>query len=364
MTTQGVVRASDHGFNNGDTVKIMSKKASPKLIGAFVIGGFALAVGAVAVFATGRFFQETTRWVVFFDQSVRGLKVGSPVTFRGVEIGAVTEIVVEYNYGTSDIRVPVVIEIHSERIDVIGVEDVSSDDDDEGPSRLIDKGLRAQLQIQSLVTGQQMVQLDFFPNSDPKYSGDYPLREFPTVPSDMSQLQESVEEVTDLAPALITNATELLAHADELLNEENKAAVAGILANLESFTGTLADSDDEIAEIMSGATSLIANLNEASEGVETIVDNIAENRDSFNAAIVEVGEAGAAVERMADQINGMIAENRPGLRDFSSEGLYEITGLAQDGQDMFDQISRVADELERDPSRFLFGDRQQGVNTQ
>lgn len=341
----------------------MSRKANPKLIGAFVIGGFALAVGAVAVFATGRFFQETTRWVLFFDQSVRGLQVGAPVTFRGVEIGAVTDIAVEYNSNTSDIRVPVIIEIHSERITVVGDEGRRRDQYGDA-ARLIEGGLRAQLQVQSLVTGQQMVQLDFFPDSEPRYVGGYPLREFPTVLSDMSQLQESVEEVTALAPALIVNATDLLADADDLLDDDNKAAIAGILANLESFTSTLAESDDEIAEIMTGTTSLIANLNAASEGVDTIVNSLAENRDSFNAAIIEVGEAGAAVERMADQINGLVAETRPGLRDFSSEGLYEITGLAQDGQDMFEQISRVADELERDPARFLFGDRQQGVDTQ
>ena len=62
-------------------------------------------------------------------------------------------------------------------------------------------------------------------------------------------------------------------------------------------------------------------------------------------------------------MNSLLAENRTGLQDFTNEGLYEITGLAQDGQAMFDQISRVFDEIERDAPRFLFGDRQQGVDT-
>jgi phospholipid/cholesterol/gamma-HCH transport system substrate-binding protein len=63
---------------------------------------------------------------------------------------------------------------------------------------------------------------------------------------------------------------------------------------------------------------------------------------------------------MADQVNNLVAENRQGLRDFSETGLYEITGLAQDAQRMVNQINRVAEQLERDPSRFLFGDRNQG----
>lgn len=341
----------------------MSKKANPKLIGAFVIGGFALAVGAVAVFATGRFFQDTTRWVLFFDQSIQGLQVGAPVSFRGVDIGSVTDIVVEYDTDTLDIRVPVIIEIYAERITVIG-DETGARDSYEASLRLIEDGMRAQLAVQSLVTGQQMVQIDFFPGTEPQYRGDYPLREFPTVPSDMSQLQESLQDATDLAPELIIAATNLMKDADDIFTDDNKAAIAGILTNLESFTGTLAESDDEIAEIMTGTTSLIANLNTASEGVDAIVTNIAENRDTFNTAIAEVGEAGAAVERMANEITGLVAENRSGIQDFTNEGLYEITGLAQDGQDMFQQISRVADELERDPARFLFGDSQQGVDTQ
>ena len=55
-----------------------------------------------------------------------------------------------------------------------------------------------------------------------------------------------------------------------------------------------------------------------------------------------------------------MAENRPGLRDFTQEGLYEYTGLAQDAQRLVDQITRIAEELERDRS-LLFGDRAQGI---
>ena len=68
-----------------------------------------------------------------------------------------------------------------------------------------------------------------------------------------------------------------------------------------------------------------------------------------------------ALGRMADQINNMVAENREGVRDFTQTGLYEITGLAQDAQRMTDQISRVMEDLERDPARFLFGNRTQGI---
>jgi phospholipid/cholesterol/gamma-HCH transport system substrate-binding protein len=74
--------------------------------------------------------------------------------------------------------------------------------------------------------------------------------------------------------------------------------------------------------------------------------------------------AASSMRRLADQSGQLIAENRPGLRDFTQGGLYEYTGLAQDAQRLIDRISRIADELERDPARFLFGDRGQGVGVE
>ena len=71
--------------------------------------------------------------------------------------------------------------------------------------------------------------------------------------------------------------------------------------------------------------------------------------------------AASAMRRTADQVDKLVAENRQGLRDFTQEGLYEYTGLAQDAQRLVDQITRIAEELERDPARFLFGDRAQGI---
>ena len=71
--------------------------------------------------------------------------------------------------------------------------------------------------------------------------------------------------------------------------------------------------------------------------------------------------AAGAMRRTAGQVEQLIAENRQGLRDFTQYGLYEYTGLAQDAQRLVDQITRITEELERDPARFLFGDRAQGI---
>ena len=65
----------------------MSRKENKTLIGAFVVGAIAILVIALLALGSGKFFRESRSYVLFFEGSVKGLNVGSPVTFRGVKIG-------------------------------------------------------------------------------------------------------------------------------------------------------------------------------------------------------------------------------------------------------------------------------------
>ncbi len=72
--------------------KAMKKQINPTRIGVFVVGAIALAVAAVIVFGSGRFFAEKYRYVSFFEGSVFGLNQGAPVICKGVRVGTVTAI--------------------------------------------------------------------------------------------------------------------------------------------------------------------------------------------------------------------------------------------------------------------------------
>jgi paraquat-inducible protein B len=95
----------------------MNSKANPQLVGAFVLGAVALLVGAVVAFgASGGLFKKTATMVTFFEGSVNNLNVGSPVTFRGVRMGAVSRIEMLFNTRTLSTQIPVFLELESERI--------------------------------------------------------------------------------------------------------------------------------------------------------------------------------------------------------------------------------------------------------
>ena len=92
----------------------MSKTANKTLIGAFAVGAAALLLLAVAVFGSGMLFKETARFVLFFDRSVSGLSVGSPVVFQGVPVGRVTDIRLVGNLDKLSFAAPVFIELDLE----------------------------------------------------------------------------------------------------------------------------------------------------------------------------------------------------------------------------------------------------------
>jgi paraquat-inducible protein B len=97
----------------------VSKQVNKTVIGAFVVGAIALLVVALVIFGSGAFFKLRPKFVLYFDTSVKGLNVGSPVNFRGVPIGAVTDVQLQFNVKDLKLKIPVFVELYPERISVI-----------------------------------------------------------------------------------------------------------------------------------------------------------------------------------------------------------------------------------------------------
>src|SRR5689334_16598280 len=152
----------------------MKTKAGPTIVGAFVIGAFVLGIVALLAFGGVSFFSKPERFMVYFDESIHGLDLGSPVKLRGVRIGRVVGLNVRYESEKNRSTVAVVCELNRDIItDNRGDKlDLSSRAE---LQKLVDRGMRARLEIQALATGLLFVGLDFV---DPK---EYPPPPVPEV---------------------------------------------------------------------------------------------------------------------------------------------------------------------------------------
>jgi paraquat-inducible protein B len=181
----------------------MGKRISPTLVGGFVLGGLALAIGAVVVLGSGHFFKEQHLFALYFSSDVNGLKVGAPVKFRGVLIGSVTAVLLsigtpnqsaQAEQAAHEYRIPVIIDLETKRL--VRHRAMANFDDPARITAAVKRGLRAQLNVESLLTGLLYVDLDFHQDMPAKYymGAASPYPEIPTVPTKLEQVQTTLSD--------------------------------------------------------------------------------------------------------------------------------------------------------------------------
>ena len=259
------------------------KEANPKLIGAFVLGGVALAVVALVFLSSQDLFAKKRRFVMYYQQSVKGLRLGAPVQLRGVPIGEVIAIDGIYDPEGATITPRVTIEVKPETL--LNVE--LPDDPSQYPvlPALEPHGLRASLGSQSLLTGQLYVALDFFPDKPVRKLGGevdaYP--EMPTIDSGLDQTLAALQDLP-IEEALI-QATDTLAAAEALI--ENPM-LADAIRDLDTL---LVDADGMVIELRD--TGALLN--------EQVADDGALNHELLT-ALREISSAARPVRALADEL--------------------------------------------------------------
>ncbi len=202
----------------------MSEKAKPALIGGFVLVALALLAAGLFYLSAGRFTGNWLDLVLYYRIDINGLQVGAPVVLQGVQIGTVSGIQVEYHAGETPVLVPVSIRVDEDAVIWPGERpDVPRE---RLHDILVERGLRARLALQSIVTGRLLVELGFFPNTPIHYQlppGER-HREIPTIPSELEKLRRTLgnlplEEIAD-------SATKVLRGLDRVVNDPETQALA------------------------------------------------------------------------------------------------------------------------------------------
>lgn len=301
----------------------MSRRANPVLIGGFVVGAVVLLVVGIMAFGSGAIFQNTTTYVMYFGGDLSGLRVGAPVTFRGVPLGTVTSIraSLQRRFNRVETRIAVYAELEEGAID-IGADMPRPGADAEGYRLLIENGLRAQLQMQSLVTGQLFVQLDFHPDQPPIFvGGDPSVREIPTIPTPLEMVTQSARRVLERLGELpleeiVENLNLSLQGAGKLLNAQ------------------------ETHDAMRNLNGAVEDLRRVIVRVGSRVDHIAARLDGTLDSATEAMEA---------------ARGSLGALNEDSELRYEVTTMLREATEAARALRVLAETLERNPESLISG---------
>lgn len=319
--------------------------AKATAVGAFVLGGIVLAVIAVVLFGGTRLFTRTVHAVVVFKGSIAGLSVGAPVTFRGVQIGTVDSIRLQIDQENLTALIPVYISIDPEKV---SWRNIVSATPGSNLTRAVAGGLRAELKMQSLVTGQLVVNLDYRPGTPALLIGTDPnFEEIPVIPSDMERLRDELTQL-DL-PALgekLRDALTGIEKISDLLASRVGPMTTSIQQTADSARKTLDDADAAVRSLQKNATQTLQDI----DGL--VVEGhkqIAVNGKQLSVVLQNTARDTAQAEQVLRSLRDMTSPYSPARLDLESS----LRDLAASSSSLRD----LTRDLARHPTATLIGGR-------
>jgi paraquat-inducible protein B len=356
-------------------------RANPKLIGAFVVGAVALVVVGVLLLGGAELLTKKQAFVAYFEGSVKGLNVGAPVEFQGVKVGSVTDIQLQFLTAELEFRIPVFIQIEPGRMTQVGRQ---IDAHGQLLKPLIARGLRAQLEMQSIVTGQLMVQLSFLPDTPVKLVGDGKIPEVPTAPTMMQEVTQNVtqalSEIRQLPiPQLIGQLVETaqgintLVHSPDVteligsMNTTAQVAARGLKrmdedigpemrdrvnTALEAATALLRDSqqlvrrvDAQVVPMSNGIQKTLEAFRETLKDSQQLVRHVDTRVTPMTDNLMETStRLRATITRLQQVVDGDVVR----VLQETNKTLQEFSGTAR-------SIRMLADSLDRNPDSLVWG---------
>ncbi len=321
----------------------MSKRANPRLIGMFVLGALVLLVAALAVAGGGRLFARSETFVMFFEDDVNGLQVGAPVTFRGVRIGSVTSVQIRYDTDAREITIPVLVQLEKRQSALAGSTGWESLEE------LVARGLRAQLKLQSFVTGQVSIELDFDPTIKARFVG--VVQNYPEIPTKRSSISEfratlsdliteirklPIDEILERVSDVSANLSTLIIHVDYLVTDINNHVNA-------SF--------EQVPALMSESRKLVADLDVAARDISKLTRDVNARVPGIGqgavTAIAELDKTLKQAQSSLSSIEGTLGD-RSALQFQMNQALTEITAAAS-------AMRVLAEYLQENPGVLLSG---------
>jgi paraquat-inducible protein B len=332
----------------------MSKPANKTLIGFFVVVALALVVAAVLVLGSGKFFKNYPGVVMYFQGSVKGLSVGAPVNFRGVKVGAVTDIKMLINPKDLSVMIPVYAELYPDAVEMVG--GVAALDEfgkahgrGELIPELIKRGMRAQLEMQSVVTGQLQVSLDIYPDKPAVFvHADPKTQEIPTIPTPLQELAKRVEKIP--IEEIFTKMNEAMTGIEKIINSaETAGTLKAIKQGVDEARGLIQDIDHQVGPLGDKMADIATHINGLAEKLEARIGPLTESVTKTS------DEAGATLKKAQGTL-----ETIDYLAGEDSVVSYRLDKTLEELSAAARSLRLLADTLQQQPDAIIFGKKNTG----
>ena len=285
----------------------METKANYVAVGAFVLACVIGLVVTILWLAGTQYSQEYAYYQTFFKGPVTGLGKGTITRYNGIEVGRVTDLAFDPNDPQS---VVVTLQVQ--------------------PNLAIHEDSLASIESQGL-TGASYVEISGGTKNSPPLTAK-PGQRYPVIRAKQSTLQQLEQSAPEVVAKLNVAASRL----NDLLNDNNRRAVAHILASLDQTTTTIAKRSADIDATLRNANEATANLRDASQDLKPTIADV-------DTTVKKYG-------KVADDADAFI----------NGDGLAQLSDLISETRRMVANLNKFSEQLNRDPSRILFGDRRKG----
>ena len=327
-------------------------KRNALLIGGFVIAAFVISIVAVLWLGGSNFFGTQIKARVYYEGNVTGLSAGAPVTFRGVNVGEVTSVRILMDTTTLKATIPVSLRLQGTALDF----------QDGGIGRpvelrtLVQRGLRARLAVQSVVTGQKMIELDFMPDTPATLVAAADEQEIPAVRDRFEALIEQLAElplrdtVAEVRGAIGDMRTTLVSMQHTLDGAQTalKSVSEEMRSTGEQSRKTLAAATAAIGRVQGSSTAALDSIRSLADVSRQTVLTV---QPELQRTLIGAREAAETAKVTMDRVGDLMAPGAPMRED--------LTGTITDLSQAVRSLRSLSEQLEDKPNAILFGSKRE-----
>ncbi len=331
----------------------MSKQANPTLIGTFVLFGLAVAIAAIMVLGKFNFKDDTVRCVAYFSGSLHGLDIGAPVTFRGVSVGRVSDIQLQYDKKSENYVIPVFIEIDQQVRPEQGSKKKTHAEMQRSLDALIAQGLQAQMKTSSLLTGKLYVDLALTPNEKPVLHGtDGDYLEIPTLASGIDKIAEKLESLP--LEEIVSRAADALDNFNKLMSSDQTGealrSLSSAMQNLDSILKSVnTDLPGLVTDLRKGIKDFSASMAEANKLLQSADKGLGPLSGEMQQLLVNLNKNSEHLSILLQEMNGFAAKD--------SAFSYQLQSSLREMEQAASSVRDLTDYLLQNPNSLIFGNK-------